>query len=70
MRVRREYLEKNYSETSGRDTLKLALKALMEVGRQAGRQGLAEGRGQQRAGAAEGRGGRGRQGRQSAVWVS
>ncbi|KAL4450061.1 hypothetical protein ABPG77_010730 [Micractinium sp. CCAP 211/92] len=27
----REYLEKNYAETSGRDTLKLALRALTEV---------------------------------------
>jgi len=27
----REYLEKNYAETSGRDTLKLAVKALTEV---------------------------------------
>lgn len=27
----REYLEKNWSETSGRDTLKLAVKALVEV---------------------------------------
>lgn len=26
-----EYLEKNFADTSGRDTLKLALKALMEV---------------------------------------
>ena len=26
-----EYLEKNYAETSGKDTLKLALKALVEV---------------------------------------
>ncbi len=27
----REYLEKNYAETSGRETMKLALKALVEV---------------------------------------
>ncbi len=27
----REYLEKNYSETSGNDTVKLALKALTET---------------------------------------
>lgn len=27
----REYLEKNYKETSGRDTIVLALRALMEV---------------------------------------
>lgn len=27
----REFLEKNYAETSGRDTLKLALRALTEV---------------------------------------
>ena len=27
----REYLEKNYAETAGTDTVKLAVKALMEV---------------------------------------
>lgn len=27
----REFLEKNYTETSGRDTIKLAIRALMET---------------------------------------